>query len=71
MMVHYACAQAELRRLTSLRRLARAQGEDRDSTVYSREINALLQLSWPCGDPGCSDRVTLGEDVARRVEAAP
>ena len=28
--------------------------------VMTSEINALLSLSWPCGDPGCGDRVTPG-----------
>ncbi len=67
-MAHFACAQAELRQLASLRRRAWAQGRDRDADELDRKINTLLQLSWPCGDPGCSDRVTLGEDVARRAE---
>ena len=67
-MTHYRCAQEELRRLVALRRGAAQLGRRRDVAAYDREIGALLQLSWPCGDLGCGNRVTLGEDVAQRAE---
>ena len=67
-MTHYRCAQEELRRLVALRRGTTQAGRSSDVAAYDREIGALLQLSWPCGDLVCGDRVTLGEDVARRAE---
>lgn len=67
-MIHFECAKADLRRLTSLRRRAWAQRRVCAIAEYDREINALLKLSWPCSDPGCSDLVTLGMYAAQRVE---
>ncbi len=67
---HLSCAIRELDRLTAERRKALDSGDPDGADAREGEIAGLLRLSWPCGEPGCSDRVTLGRMIAQRETAS-
>ncbi len=67
---HLSCALSELDRLATERGKALDSGDVDGADLHEREIAKLLRLSWPCGEPGCNDVVTLGRIVSRRETAS-
>ena len=67
--MHLACGLAEFQRLTASRRRMMNAGDVPGAGEMERRINALLQESWICSEPGCDDRVTLGMLAAQKAEA--